>query len=563
MVNINPAIVFLLAALAIPFVPANYRRYIALAAPVIGAGLLLIANHGMHGQLTLFGNLQLTTFRLDKLAFVWALIFHIAAFIGALYAFHLKDATQQSAALFYEGAAIGAVLAGDLLTLFVWWEITAIASVFLIWARKTDRAYRAGMRYLMVQIGSGVILLTGVLLYFKQTGSLDFNHLGLGTTATLLIFIAFGIKCAFPLLHNWLQDAYPEATVTGTVILSAFTTKLAVYALARGYAGTEILIWIGAIMTAFPIFFAVIENDLRRVLSYSLNNQLGFMVVGVGIGSEMALNGAAAHAFSHILYKSLLFMAMGAVLYRVKTIKASELGGLFKSMPWTTAFCIIGSLSISAFPLFSGFISKSMILTAVAIEHHTVVFLILLMASAGVMDHSGIKIPFFAFFAHDSGKRCEEAPKHMLWAMGITAFLCIAIGVYPQSLYAILPYPVDYVPYPTTHVLTQLQLLLFSALAFAVLFKTGLYPPEIRSHNLDTDWFYRVGAAKLITPITAAVAAGTAGLFGGLYSTWQSAVTSIERVVGPKAWMSRSVGSTQMVALTMGALLLFLLLYFF
>ena len=283
------------------------------------------------------------------------------------------------------------------------------------------------------------------------------DSLGLGTTGTLLIFIAFGIKCAFPLLHNWLQDAYPEATVTGTVILSAFTTKLAVYALARGYAGTEVLIWIGAIMTAFPIFFAVIENDLRKVLSYSLNNQLGFMVVGVGIGTELALNGTAAHAFSHILYKALLFMAMGAVLYRVKTIKASELGGLYKSMPWTTVFCIIGSMSISAFPLFSGFISKSMILTAAAAEHYTLVWLVLLLASAGVMDHSGIKIPFFAFFAHDSGKRCEEAPKHMLWAMGITAFLCIAIGVYPDALYSILPYPVDYSPYTTTHVITPVS----------------------------------------------------------------------------------------------------------
>jgi len=386
----------------------------------------MLAGFGDHGQVTLF-NLELTTYRLDKLAFVWALIFHIAAFIGALYAFHLKDATQQTAGL---------------------------SSVFLIWARKTDRAYNAGMRYLMIQIGSGVILLTGLLIYYHQTGSLAFNHLGLESFATWLIFIAFGIKCAFPLLHNWLQDAYPEATVTGTVILSAFTTKLAVYALARGYAGTEILIWIGAIMTAFPIFFAVIENDLRRVLSYSLNNQLGFMVVGVGIGTEMALNGTAAHAFSHILYKALLFMAMGAVLYRVKTIKASELGGLYKSMPWTTVFCIIGSLSISAFPLFSGFISKSMILTAAAVEHHTIVWLILCLASAGVMDHSGIKIPFFAFFAHDSGKRCEEAPKHMLWAMGLAAFLCIAIGVYPQALYNILPYPVDYAPYTTAHVIT-------------------------------------------------------------------------------------------------------------
>ena len=562
MTSLNPAVIFLLAGLFTPFAPESARRYIALGAPVIGAILLLLAEHGNYGLVELF-NLQLVTYRLDKLAFVWALIFHIAAFIGALYALHLKDATQQTAGLFYQGAAIGAVLAGDLLTLFIWWEITAIASVFLIWARKTDRAYRAGMRYLMIQIGSGVILLTGVLIHFHQTGSLEFGHLGLTSVATWLIFIAFGIKCAFPLLHNWLQDAYPEATVTGTVILSAFTTKLAVYALARGYAGTEILIWIGATMTAFPIFFAVIENDLRKVLSYSLNNQLGFMFVGVGIGTEMALNGTAAHAFSHILYKALLFMAMGAVLYRVKTIKASELGGLYKSMPWTTVFCIIGSLSISAFPLFSGFISKSMIITAVAVEHHTIVWLVLCLASAGVMDHSGIKIPFFAFFAHDSGKRCEEAPKHMLWAMGIAAFLCIAIGVYPQALYSILPYPVDYAPYTTTHVITQLQLLLFSALAFVFLFKTGLYPPEVKSVNLDTDWLYRTGAASVMLPLKRVAENTTAGLFALLTGLWQKSLSAVDKTVGPGAWLSRSLDSTGMVSLTMGSLLIFLLLYLF
>jgi len=254
-------------------------------------------------------------------------------------------------------------------------------------------------------------------------------------------------------------------------------------------------------------------------------------------------------------------MAMGAVLYRVKTIKASELGGLYKSMPWTTVFCIIGSLSISAFPLFSGFISKSMILTAVAVEHHTIVWLILLLASAGVMDHSGIKIPFFAFFAHDSGKRCEEAPKHMLWAMGIAAFMCIAIGVYPQALYSILPHPVDYAPYTTTHVLTQLQLLMFSALAFVFLFKTGLYPPEVKSVNLVTDWTYRVGAVAILGAVSRMVAGITQTLFGGMHSIWQRSLETLDKAMGPRAWLSRSIDSTGMVALTMGSLLIFLLLY--
>ena len=212
------------------------------------------------------------------------------------------------------------------------------------------------------------------------------------------------------------------------------------------------------------------------------------MVAGIGIGTTLAINGAVSHAFAHIIYKSLLFMSMGAVLYRTGTVKGSELGGLYKTMPWTTVFCIVGAASISAFPLFSGFVTKSMILTAAAKEGYLIPFLILLFASAGVFHHSGIKIPFFAFFAHDSGKRPKEAPINMLLAMGLAAFLCIGIGVYPQPLYALLPFPVDYTPYTTTHVVTMLQLLVFSGLAFATLQRSGLYPAELRSTVLDFDF---------------------------------------------------------------------------
>ena len=382
--------------------------------------------------------------------------------------------------------------------------MTAIASVVLVWASNNETSYHAGIRYLIIQVGSGVLLLSGVILHYCDNGSVLFTHfmdLIPGETTSFydfpvsaqLIFIAFGMKCAFPLLHNWLQDAYPKATITGTVFLSAFTTKLAVYALARGFHGTEELIWIGCTMTLFPIVFAVIENDLRRVLAYSLNNQLGFMVVGIGIGTELALNGTAAHAFCHIIYKALLFMSMGAVLYRVGTTKATELGGLHKSMPWTTVFCIIGGGAIAGFPLLSGFVSKSMIISAAGEEHMFWVWIILLIASAGVMEHSGIKIPFFAFFAHDSGKRVKEAPWNMLLAMGIGAALCVGIGVWYSPLYAVLPFELAhaYHPYTNGHVILQMQLLLFAALAFVVLMKTGLYPEEKRSENLDTDWAYR------------------------------------------------------------------------
>ena len=375
--------------------------------------------------------------------------------------------------------------------MFVYWELTAVASVFLILARRTPEARAAAMRYLVIQVGSGVLLLAGLIVRWHETGSIEFSHIGLDGSGGLLIIVAFGIKCAFPLLHNWLQDSYPQATVTGTVILSAFTTKLAVYALARGFAGTEELIWIGAIMAVFPMFYAVIENDLRRVLAYSLNIQLGFMVVGVGIGTELALNGTAAHAFSHIIYKALLFMAVGAVLHRTGTALGSELGGLYKSMPWTTIFCIVGAASIAAVPLFGGFASKSLILSAASKEGYIGAWLALVFASAGALVYVGLKVPFFVFFARQSGPPVKEAPRNMLIAMAIAAALSIAIGVFPSAFYAILPHPVSYVLYTESHVLTQLQLLLFSALAFTVLIRTGLFPAQIRAINLDTDWFYR------------------------------------------------------------------------
>ncbi len=489
-VEFPTALILILGAALVPLLRGWLRSAWLLILPLLAFAHLLALPEGSFGAIELFG-LPLTLVRVDRLSLLFGYVFLLAAFLNALYALHSRDTVQHVAMLVYAGSALGAVFAGDLLTLFIYWEGTAVSSVLLIWARRTGESYRAGMRYLVVQLLSGMLLLAGALLYAQHSGSLAFEHFTLEQPGAWLMLLAFGIKCAFPLLHNWLQDAYPEATEIGTVVLSAFTTKLGIYALARGFAGTEMLVLIGTVMTAFPIFYAVIENDLRRVLAYSVNNQLGFMVAGIGLGTELALNGAVAHAFADILFKALLFMSMGAVLLRAGTVKGSELGGLYKSMPWTAGFCIVGAASISAFPLFSGFVTKSMIMAAALEEGHVVVWLVLLFASAGVFHHAGIKIPYFAFFAHDSGIRCKEAPLNMLAAMALAAALCIGIGCFPSALYSLLPWPVDYVPYTASHVLSQLQLLVFSALAFSVLMRTGIYPPELRSVNLDFDWVYR------------------------------------------------------------------------
>ena len=548
-----PGLILVLGALVIPFLKGTSRNLFMIVLPIFGLLGLLVIDDGYVFTINILG-LELTPVRVDGLSLLFGYIFHIAAIISIIYAFHLRDTVQQIAALMYAGTAIGGIFAGDLVSLFVYWEGTAISSVFLIWSSNTKESFKTGMRYLLIQVGSGVLLLAGTILYYKQSGTIAFNKFELTEIGPILIFIAFGIKAAFPLLHNWLQDAYPQATVTGTVFLSAFTTKLAIYALARGFPGTELLIWIGAIMTAFPIFYAVIENDLRKVLAYSLNNQLGFMVVGVGIGTELALNGTAAHAFSHILYKALLFMSMGAVLYRTGTIKGSELGGLYKSMPYTTGLCMVGAASISAFPLFSGFISKSLIITATAVEGYWGVWLVLLFASAGVFHHSGIKIPYFAFFQHDSGKRPQEAPINMLIAMSLAAFLCIAVGVYPQALYNILPYEVNFQPYTTTHVVTQLQLLLFSALAFGWLMRTGLYPPELKSTNLDFDWSYRYFLPQLLRRLVSIIALIDRKIRERLLRMINNFILEIRRYYGTGSWFSDTTSIGNSATLLVGFL---------
>ena len=548
MVSILPtAFIFIASALILGFLPRGHiRSTILLATPVLAAWHIWNLPVGIFSQVEFVGQ-TLDMMRVDKLSRIFGLIFCLAAFLGNLYAWHVRDLIQQLAALLYAGAAIGAVFAGDLITLFFYWEGTALASVFLIWARKTEGSYHTGMRYLIIQITSGVILLAGTALLYRDTGSITFERMTLGSLGTWLIFLSFGIKCAFPLLHNWLQDSYPAATITGTVILSAFTTKLAVYALARGFAGTELLIYIGAVMTLFPIFFAEIENDLRRVLAYSLNNQLGFMVVGIGVGTEMAINGTASHAFAHILYKALLFMSVGAVMLRTGTSKASELGGLCRTMPRTAIFCLIGAASISAFPLFSGFVTKSLIMDATANQHYPVIWAILVFASAGVLSHSGIKIPYFTFFGHDSGLRPKEAPIHMQMAMGLTALLCILIGVYPDPLYALLPYEVVYQPYTMGHVIGQLQLLCFALLAFVVLMRSGIHPPEIRAVNLDVDWIYR----RLIPTFYNIIHVATVRFFTYFDSVIndfiQLTIKGLYKLLGPETGVSRMRGVGSMV----------------
>src|SRR6266571_4192049 len=181
----------------------------------------------------------------------------------------------------------------------------SIGSVFLVWLRGTPASTAAGFRYFLFHIFGGLFLLAGLLLRHAALGTFAFTAVAPEAARYFdyLILIGFLVNAAFAPLHAWLPDAYPEATVTGAVFMSAFTTKTAVYVLLRGFAGTEVLVWLGAAMAVYGVVYAVLENDARRLLAYHIISQVGYMVCGVGIGSALAANGATAHAFAHILYK--------------------------------------------------------------------------------------------------------------------------------------------------------------------------------------------------------------------------------------------------------------------
>lgn len=492
---IHPAAVLILGSFLIPVLRGPVKKAYLLALPLLALYSVVSMHVGVFGVHELFGQ-EVIFGRVDKMSYVFGIIFSLAAFISILYGLHVKEDGHHVASLIYAGGALGVTFAGDFITLFVFWEFMAFASVFLILYNKSRESYAAAYRYILVHVLGGVILLGGIMQLYGETGSFAFELMELGQPGTWLILIGFAINAGVVPFNAWLPDAYPRATISGAVFLSAFTTKSAIYVLARGFAGTEILIIFGVIMALYGVIYAMLENDIRRVQAYSIISQLGYMVTGIGIGTHLAINGVVAHAFAHILYKGLLFMATGSIIYMTGKSKMTELGGLKKYMPYTFILYMIGALAISAFPLFSGFISKSMILSAAGEEHLATPWLLLSVAAAGTFLYTGLKIPYLVFFgkdrytAGDLERKPADPPLNMLLGMLIAAILCVALGVVPGVLYHELPYDMHYIPYTLDHVIFSLELLLFAGLGFAIFKKVLAATPTI---SIDTDWFYRFG----------------------------------------------------------------------
>ena len=517
---VHPALFFFLGSLLLPLFRGKAKKAFIMLIPVLAIISVALTRYGLYGEYN-FLNIVGLFGRVDRLSMVFAWVFVIMSFLGALYALNREEDGHHAAGFFYVGGALGAIFAGDYLTLFIFWEIMAFSSVFLIWYRKDSKSLAAGFRYLLFHIFGGLLLFSGLLLNYYETGSMAFVSI-LPTNASwpqYLILAGFALNAAVLPLHAWLPDAYPEATVEGAVFLCAFTTKTAVYVLARGFAGFEILAILGTAMTVFGVCYAVIENDIRRVLAYHIISQVGYMVAGVGIGTHLALNGAAAHAFAHILYKALLFMGAGAVLYVTGTAKLNRLGGLYKYMPLTMLFYVVGAISISGFPLFSGFVSKSMIVAAAHEKGRLWLMCLMNLAGIGTFLSVGLKVTYFAFFGKESepelSRAAHEPPRNMLWAMGLTALACFIIGVYPDSLYVLLPFPVEYHPYNLPHLSEMLQILAFTGLVFWLMLKK--LTPEAKL-NLDVDYFYRKGA-QLFMKLDEKVICPLDVFWGELYRT--------------------------------------------
>jgi len=557
---ISPSFILIVGAFLLPVVRGWARSALVLALPLLTLGAIWQVSDGV--QMTAqFLDYELELVEGSNLSRLFATIFAIMAFAGGLFALNQKRVIELSAAFAYAGSAIGVALAGDIITVFMYWELMAIGSTMVVWSGRTPEAGRAAMRYALVHLFGGVVLLVGVIAYIQDTGSIDFTLMGANSFATWMILIGFLINTGAPPLSAWLPDAYPEASWSGTVFLSAFTTKTAVYVLLVGFAGEQILIWIGVYMIFYGIVYALLENDMRRILSYSIINQVGFMVVGAGIGTEMAINGAASHAFTHIIYKALLLMSAGSVMYMTGgKRKCTDLGGLFQSMPLTTIAGIIGALAISSFPWTSGFVSKSMTNQAAYDTEMMVVWLCLMAASAGVFLHAGIKFPWFVFFQKDSGLRPKDPPWNMKAAMILFSFLCIWLGVQPGPLYALLPFPTDYEPYTSAHVYEMLQLLLYAGLAFFVLLPLMKRKLTI---TLDFDWLYR----KLAVDSAASIAMTITKLFDGCVWVRDNLLNAVIDLAShhhnPKGILARTTPAGVMMFWVVVVLFAYLVLYLF
>ncbi|MCG1002525.1 MULTISPECIES: Na(+)/H(+) antiporter subunit D [Halobacterium] len=493
---VPPFVPVLLAALLLPFLGRRAGHALGALASAAVVPYVWFVAEGAHFQTQLFG-FEAVLFNVDPFSTLMGLIFGFIGAVGVVYSYASDaDNLQTAFALGYVGTSIGAVFGGDWLTLIFFWELMAVTSTLLVW-HYGGKAVRAGFRYALAHGIGGTLLLGAIVWHFAETGTFLFASVpggpevaGLaGSVAPILGAIGIGVNVGFIGLHAWLPDTYPRPHVAASVFLCVFTTKTGVYGMYRVFPqdGNVAVAYMGGLMAVFGATMALFQNDMRRLLSYHIQSQVGYMVAGVGIGGALAQAGAFAHVFNHILYKGLLFMTAGVVVYRTGEESLKKLGGLAREMPITAGAFTVAALSISGFPGFNGFVSKGIVISAshysfekgplVLGEFYTLELLLLLGGVGTFM--SFIKFGYYAFFHGSYDGSVKDANRGQSVAMVAVAALCVFYGVFDGALFAILPYDVTsdavvhhvYHTYTVTHILEGLALAALGLVGFALVKK--------------------------------------------------------------------------------------------
>lgn len=399
------------------------------------------------------------SFRVDWLSFILlaitTLIWTLTTIYSVDYLQHAKNqARYQGFSLITLGAVVGTLLAGDLLSLFLFFEFMSLSSYVLVIHEGHPQAMKAGFLYLIMTLGGGLALFFGIIMVYQLTGSLTFVNEGFLTsesTNALLAFIGFilgfGMKAGMFPLHIWLPEAHPVAPSPASALLSGIMLKIGAYGLIRvmyniydvnmlvSTGWNNILMVLAGITLILGSVFAIAQKDLKRRLAYSSVAQMGYILLGIALVSEQALIGCMFHIFAHAIMKSCLFLAAGAMIMQTGKRNVSDFSGIGKKMPKTMIAFTMAALSMIGIPPFAGFLSK-WLLGLGALDVGNSIYAVLLLISSLLNAIYYMPIVISAFFGNvsDDLRNVVKAPKLMLVPIVVLALFTIIFDLIPRNL---------------------------------------------------------------------------------------------------------------------------------
>ena len=486
----------LFGAFTTPLLKKNYKAAslwaLIITAVTLGLSLLLVREVLIRGLMVyVFGadkpGLVLPSgysvpvriiFEVDAIGAFMALSATLMSFIGAMYSYsHVERETglekYYALLLLLEVGILGMVLTGDLFNLFVFLEIAGIAGSALVGFRNyRGEASEAGLKYLIVSAVASLMVLFSIGLLYGEYGNLNIAYLSrqisfntVDMIALGILFASFAMKCGSVPMHYWVPDAYTEvpAGINPTLLVATYASLYALFRVSFSLFGNITVSmssvgWIMSVIGVLTMFIgvtmALVQKDVKRLMSYHAISQTGYMLLGVGVGLTVlndpaklaafgrdAMAGGIFHIINHIIYKSLLLMTAGALFYVTGTRNLNEMGGLARKMPYTTIAFIVGAAAISGIPPFNGFASKFLIYeTSYQLNPLLAIFA---MVTSVLTLASFVKV-FASAFLGPPVKEYEgvrEVPKPMVVAMLILAALCVLFGLFPNIVLDKLVYP--------------------------------------------------------------------------------------------------------------------------